>query len=89
MVKNNSTTGVSVVTVRLAVRVHQLLDGWIADCPYSKDSVCQAVEECLGRGRVVCADKTEIRRLETKMFHHAEKGLKLPPTLSQRDPLAS
>src|SRR5271156_4607924 len=69
--------------------LHQLFNGWIADCPHPEDCVRLPFEECLGRVRVVCADKTEIRRLETKMFHHAEKGLILPSALYQRDPLAS
>ena len=69
--------------------LHQLLNRWIADCPYSEDSVCPSVQECVFRGLIICADKMKIRLMETKMFHYAEKGLKLSSALCQRDPLPS
>ncbi len=69
-------------------RLHKLLNGRIADGPDPKDRVRLSLQKCIFRRLVIFADKLEIRLMETKMFHHAEKRLKLSPALRQSNPLA-
>jgi hypothetical protein len=70
------------------VGLHELSDGWVADCTYPEDSVGLPIQKCVVRGLVGVAHKAEIALLQSKMLSHPKEGLELSPAPRKRNSAA-